>query len=125
MAPHPPQKKAKAKVAAKPKALPQYKGQIDKWKHCPKTLCKSCSQNTSTIDKQSPADKPKFLHCVQKKAVKPDKKHKAPSSARRNGKARVGTVIKFHPDGDECCPCYVIRRKLWPKLKKKGGFGEA
>ena len=67
------------------------KKDIDAWKGCPKVSCDTCKQSTSSIDRQSRPESPKYLYWVQ---------------YRHNKKLRRNC-----PSGKECYPCYFVRRK--------------
>ena len=70
----------------------------DRFAGCDVRTCNSCSQKTSSVDRDSPAGDPKFLAWVKtmSKVVL--------------GKFRRTT--KSHPSGHECYPCFFVRRKL-------------
>ena len=69
----------------------------DPFKGTPQAHCTSCDQKTSTVDRQSPKTKPKWLHWVQKK---------------NEGKLML-------PVGHECYKCYKVRRTLNQHSQKK------
>ena len=111
--------RAKASIASKPSvqekrasggALKDYPGKVDRWKDCPPRQCKLCLQTTSTIDVQSPKGRPKYLHWVHKEIE--EIKEKAQSKSKK--KKQVETITRWVPSGQQCCSCYVTRRKVWP-----------
>ena len=89
-----------------------YPGQLDRWKGKRQAKCDSCGQKTSTIDRHSPPDKPKYLHWVQKR-----KATQASTAAAAGTDAKtLTTMMKAgdleYPGGGECYPCYNMRRKF-------------
>ena len=71
----------------------------DSWKGCPKASCDTCKQTTSTVDRQSKPELPKYLYWVQ---------------YRRSKK-----LCRNIPSGHECYPCYFVRRKHFNCCEQK------
>ena len=102
----------------------------DRWKGRPKAFCKSCSQYTSSIDKHSAPNKPVFLHWLHNRVSKAEVAAeqakldaKAKASAGKQGKAVKAATVKEadlrYPSGEECYPCYDVRRKWFKDLDQK------
>ena len=72
--------------------------EIDRFANTPQALCHSCQQKTSTIDRNSPKGRKKFLYWLKTRKVKKFKKNIAA--------------------GNECAPCNLARLSHFGGMKQ-------
>ena len=77
----------------------KHKPKFVRWKGCPPAVCKSCEQSTDQLDRDCPEGQEDFLYWVQ---------------CRTSSKINKS---KPYPSGEECYPCYFIRRKIFNAIK--------
>ena len=88
------------KKAKKDESTKNNRTLFTRWSGCPPASCLSCEQSTDGYDRDHKEGQEDFLNWVQS----------------RTGKQNKG---KPYPSGQECYPCYYVRRQFFNCIKQK------